>query len=98
MCIRDRLFTTVYGCGTATADKWYKKGLRTIEDIRQCQELSLTDTQRLGLQYHHHLSAPVSRKETEFIEGYVLSQAEICFPGTSVEAVGGYRRYVCPKK
>lgn len=91
--ICTQLFTTIYGCGTATADRWYKLGLRTITDIRQSREINLTDTQRLGLQYYDHLSKPVSREETEVIRDYVLSQAEVCCPGTTVEAVGGYRRY-----
>ena len=43
-----QLFTSIYGCGSATADKWYKKGLRTIEDIRQSKELDLTEIQKLG--------------------------------------------------
>ena len=87
-----QLLTTIYGCGTATADKWYNLSLRTIEDVRHSREISLTDTQRVGLKYHLHLSLPVSREETEYIQGYILSQAEICFPDTTVEAVGGYRR------
>ena len=62
----------------ATADKWYKLGLRTIEDVRQSQTISLTDTQlRLGLKYYHHLSVPVTREETEYIRGFVFSQADI---------------------
>jgi hypothetical protein len=86
------LFTTIYGCGTATADKWYKKGIRSLNGIKQSTEINLTDTQKLGIEHYHHLAVPVSRDETEYIRGYVLSQAEICFPGTTVEAVGGYRR------
>lgn len=87
------LFTTIYGCGTATADKWYKLGLRTIADVqRQSREISLTDTQRLGLQYYDHLSVPVSREEAEVVRDYVFSQAAVCSPGTTVEVVGGYRR------
>lgn len=90
-----QLFTTIYGCGTATADKWYKLGLRTIADVqRQSREISLTDTQRLGLQYYDHLSVPVSREEAEVVRDYVFSQAAVCSPGTTVEVVGGYRRYI----
>ena len=38
----------VYGCGPATADKWYRKGFRTIDELRECNDLTLTETQRLG--------------------------------------------------
>ena len=27
-----QVFTSLYGCGSATADKWYNKGIRTIDD------------------------------------------------------------------
>ena len=43
-----QLFTSVYGCGSATASKWYQQELRTIEDVRGCRELQLTEIQRLG--------------------------------------------------
>ena len=38
----------MYGCGTATADKWYQRGLRTIEQVKTCEELQLTEAQKLG--------------------------------------------------
>ena len=90
----SQFLTTIYGCGTATADKWYKKGIRTLSDIKQSSEINLTNTQKLGIEHHHHLAVPVSRDKTEYICGYIFSQAEICCPGTTVEAVGGYRRYI----
>ena len=43
-----QLFTSIYGCGYATADKWYNMGLRTIDDVRHHSDLSLTETQQLG--------------------------------------------------
>lgn len=82
----------MYGCGSATADKWYQKGLRSIQDVKSCKEIPLTDVQKLGLSYYKHLSVPVSRVETDIIVTYVQSQLDVCVPGTKVEAVGGYRR------
>ena len=43
-----QLFTGIYGVGVATADKWYKRGLRTIGDVRECEDLKLSETQQLG--------------------------------------------------
>ena len=43
-----QVFTSLYGCGSATADKWYNKGIRTIDDLRLHSELILTETQQLG--------------------------------------------------
>ena len=44
-----KLFTLVYGCGPSTADKWYNEGLRTIEDVKKCNTITLTETQKLGM-------------------------------------------------
>lgn len=86
------LFSAVYGCGSATANKWYNKGLRTIDDIKNCAELEFTELQKYGLQYHDHISVPVSREETDVVTRFILNQSQLCCPGTSVAAVGGYRR------
>ena len=90
--LRLAVIMCLFNHATSTADKWYKLGFRTIEDVRQSQTVSVTDTQRLGVKYYHHLSVPVTREETEYIRGFVFSQADMCFPGTTVEAAGGYRR------
>ncbi len=66
--------------------------LRSINDIQTSKELQLTKTQKLGLVYYEHLSVPVTREETEMITGYVQRLVDVCASGTSVEAVGGYRR------
>ncbi len=66
--------------------------LRSINDVQTSKELQLTKTQKLGFVYYKHLSVPVTREETEMIVGYVQRQVDVWAPGTSVEAVGGYRR------
>ena len=49
--IGSQVLTSIYGCGPATADKWYKRGLRTVEDIKTCTELELTEMQKMGMIY-----------------------------------------------
>lgn len=82
----------MYGCGSATADKWYHSGLQTVEQVHMSKDLQFTEIQKLGLKYHEQLSQPVTREETEHIVRYFQTQANHCFSGTTVEAVGGYRR------
>eukprot|EP00731_Ephydatia_muelleri_P020471 Em0013g198a len=88
----EQVFTSIYGCGPATSDKWYKRGLRNIEDIRACGELDLTEMQRLGIQYFEQLSCSIPRSEVVIITDFIRGEVEKCFPGTSVEIVGGFRR------
>ena len=81
------------------APNWTIKHLflyRSIKEVQACKELQLTETQKLGLAHYEHLSAPVTREETERIVGFVQSQLALCAPEASVEAVGGYRRWVGP--
>jgi DNA polymerase/3'-5' exonuclease PolX len=87
-----QLFTSVYGCGCATARRWYQQGLHTLDDVTTCDDLTLTDTQTLGLKYYQDISVQIPRTETASITDIIRREAEACFPGTSVEAVGGYRR------
>ena len=48
LCVLYQLFTSVYGCGSATAGRWFQRGLQSLEDVARCTDLTLTDTQRLG--------------------------------------------------
>lgn len=86
------LFTSVYGCGPATADKWYKKGFRTIDEIKTSETLELTELQKLGLLYYEDLSKSIPRDEVEIIIEIIKKEVRECCPEAEVEAVGGYRR------
>jgi hypothetical protein len=44
-------FSPIYGCGPATGRKWFEKGYRSIDNVRQALEekqLKVTDQQLMG--------------------------------------------------
>ena len=43
--------TQVWGCGEATAERWYAAGCRSLDDVRARPGM-LNDMQRLGLMYY----------------------------------------------
>jgi len=47
-----QLFCSIYGCASATAQKWYDRGLRTLDDVQQCQNLELSEVQKIGNNLH----------------------------------------------
>lgn len=63
------LFGEVWGIGPATALKLYEKGYRTLDDLKN--EESLTNAQRIGLQFFDDIKKRIPRHEVQLC--YVLS-------------------------
>lgn len=55
------MFGEVWGVGPATALKLYDKGHRTLEDLKN--DPSLTNAQKLGLQYFDDIKTRIPRHE-----------------------------------
>lgn len=55
------LFGEVWGVGPATALKLYEKGHRTLDDLRK--DDSLTNAQRIGLQFFDDIKQRIPRHE-----------------------------------
>ncbi|GAB1295779.1 DNA-directed DNA/RNA polymerase mu [Apodemus speciosus] len=89
--MKDRLFTQVFGVGVKTADRWYREGLRTLDDLRE-QPQRLTQQQKAGLQYYQDLSTPVSRADAEALQRLVEAAVRQTLPGATVTLTGGFRR------
>jgi DNA polymerase beta len=81
------LFTSIYGVGSVTADKWYKRGWRTLDDIRT-NKSQLTAAQQIGLLYLEDLKQRIPRSE---IERFELALKAI-LPNSSWTIAGSYRR------
>ncbi|XP_017750389.1 PREDICTED: DNA-directed DNA/RNA polymerase mu isoform X2 [Rhinopithecus bieti] len=86
-----KLFTQIFGVGVRTADRWYREGLRTLDDLRE-QPQKLTQQQKAGLQHHQDLSTPVLRSDVDALQQAVEEAVGQALPGATVTLTGGFRR------
>ncbi|NXE58749.1 TDT nucleotidylexotransferase, partial [Calcarius ornatus] len=47
-------FTSVFGVGVKTSEKWYRMGLRTVEEVKADKTLKLSKMQKAGKQHCYH--------------------------------------------
>jgi len=75
------LFGSVWGIGPTTAEKFYKKGHRSLEDLKN--DRSLTPPQRIGLEFHDDIIKKIPRHEITVMDAIVQKAgADLC-PGVS---------------
>ena len=91
------IFTKIYGVGPAKAKELVKKGITTLEQLRENKD-ELNTSQKLGLQYYDDLEQRIPRAEIQAFEKIFKEQFKF---GKSAEAdgadfkiVGSYRRGV----
>ena len=80
----------VYGIGPAKATELIRKGIRSVEELRnqvQQDKTILNDKQRIGLQYYEDLLQRIPREEMAEHEALLVS-----FAPMPAELVGSYRR------
>jgi len=86
------ILTDVYGIGPKKAQELVEKGITSIEQLRENQQL-LNDVQKVGLQYYEDVLKRIPRKEIdeykEIIENIVK---KIAIEQTEFSVVGSYRR------
>ncbi|XP_036605167.1 DNA-directed DNA/RNA polymerase mu [Trichosurus vulpecula] len=86
-----KLFTQIFGVGVKTADRWYREGLRTLDDL-QAQPRKLNRQQEAGIRHFEDLSSPVWRHEADAIQQVVEEAIRQVLPGATVTLTGGFRR------
>ncbi|XP_019164740.1 PREDICTED: DNA polymerase lambda isoform X1 [Ipomoea nil] len=84
------LFGDVWGVGPATALKFYEKGHRTLDDLKN--EESLTNAQRLGLKYFQDIKTRIPRQEVEEMDKLLQKVGQEILPGVIIVCGGSYRR------
>tara|TARA_Y100000748_G_C15501092_1_gene490119 strand:- start:273 stop:3596 length:3324 start_codon:yes stop_codon:yes gene_type:complete len=91
------IFTKIYGVGPAKAKALVKKGITTLEQLRENED-ELNSSQKLGLQYYDDLELRIPRTEIQAFEKIFKEQftfgetAEA--DGADFRIVGSYRRGV----
>ena len=87
----------IHGVGPKNAVKLVKSGFNSIDDLRDCPNISehLNDVQQLGLKYYDDMLLRIPKKEIKLHEIYIKTIIDICdIPKGSVQftIAGSYRR------
>uniref|UniRef100_A0A8C6US64 DNA nucleotidylexotransferase n=1 Tax=Neogobius melanostomus TaxID=47308 RepID=A0A8C6US64_9GOBI len=88
-----KLFTSVFGVGPKTADKWYRRGLRSFSQILADPDVQLNRMQQNGFLHYTDLSRGLSAAEARAVEAVVGETVRTVAPNARVVLTGGFRRY-----
>ncbi|XP_066549180.1 DNA nucleotidylexotransferase [Amia ocellicauda] len=87
-----KLFTGVFGVGLKTAEKWYRKGFRSFEDVQTDDTIRYTKMQKAGFLYYNDIFAGVSKAEANAVGQIVEDIVRRLEPDAIVALTGGFRR------
>ncbi|KFP18703.1 DNA nucleotidylexotransferase [Egretta garzetta] len=85
-------FTSVFGVGVKTSEKWYRMGLRTVQEAKADKTLKLSKMQRAGFLYYEDLVSCVSKAEADAVSLIVKNTVCKFLPDALVTITGGFRR------
>ncbi|NXQ85684.1 TDT nucleotidylexotransferase, partial [Nyctibius grandis] len=85
-------FTSVFGVGVKTSEKWYRMGLRTLEEVKADKTLKLSKMQKAGFLYYEDLVSCVSEAEADAVSLIVKNTVCTFLPDALVTITGGFRR------
>lgn len=86
-----KLFNKVWGAGPVTCKSWYKKGFRTLADLKKHVD-QLTNQQQIGLKYYSEFCERIPREEVNKIGLAVEKVLKTVDPQFHMEICGSYRR------
>ncbi|XP_039631586.1 DNA nucleotidylexotransferase [Polypterus senegalus] len=87
-----KLFTSIFGVGLKTAEKWYRKGLRSLDEVKADTSLRFTKMQKAGLLYYDDIISSVSWEEAKAVGQIVKDACRRFDPDAAVVLTGGFRR------
>ncbi|KIX95628.1 uncharacterized protein Z520_08748 [Fonsecaea multimorphosa CBS 102226] len=85
-----KLFMGVYGAGETTAKMWIAKGYRSLEDVYQKAELTVS--QRVGIEHYEDFQQRIPRTEVEQHAAVVEKALKAADPNFQLIIGGSYRR------
>ncbi|NWU74527.1 TDT nucleotidylexotransferase, partial [Onychorhynchus coronatus] len=85
-------FTSVFGVGVKTSEKWYRMGLRTVEELKADKTLKLSKMQKAGFLYYEDLVSCISKAEADAVTLIVKNTVSTFLPDALVTITGGFRR------
>lgn len=87
-----RLFYDIWGVGETTAQEFYKRGWRDLDDIVEYGWDQLSRVQQIGVKYYDEFLLKIPRAEVKAIADIILEHANHLHKGYEMVIVGGYRR------
>jgi DNA polymerase beta len=89
----ELMLTDVYGIGPQKAKELVKKGITTIEQLREQQNEVLNDVQRKGLKFYEDILKRIPRKEIDdYNKIFQKTFKKVGDKNSHYEIVGSYRR------
>ncbi|XP_036071402.1 DNA nucleotidylexotransferase isoform X3 [Oryzias melastigma] len=87
-----KLFTSVFGVGLKTAEKWYRRGLRTFPDVLEEPSIHLNRMQQSGFLHYGDISRAVSKAEAQALGSIIDEAVHAITPDGTLTLTGGFRR------
>ncbi|KAM3606837.1 uncharacterized protein V6R79_024164 [Siganus canaliculatus] len=87
-----KLFTSVFGVGPKTAEKWYRRGLRSFSDVLEDPSIQLNRMQQSGFLHYGDISRAVSRAEAQALTNIIDEAVHTITPNAVLALTGGFRR------
>uniref|UniRef100_A0A668UKZ4 BRCT domain-containing protein n=1 Tax=Oreochromis aureus TaxID=47969 RepID=A0A668UKZ4_OREAU len=88
-----KLFTSVFGVGPKTAEKWYRRGLRSFSDVLAEPSIHLNRMQQSGFLHYGDISRAVSKAEAQALGNIIDEAVHAITPDAILTLTGGFRRY-----
>jgi DNA polymerase IV len=86
------LFYDIWGVAAKTANDFYSRGWRDLDDIVEHGWDRLNRVQQIGVKYYEEFQEKIPRAEVEAISDIILEHANRIRRGFQMVIVGGYRR------
>ncbi|TGJ78642.1 hypothetical protein E0Z10_g10120 [Xylaria hypoxylon] len=86
------LFYDIWGVGAKTANEFYNRGWRDLDDIVEFGWNTINRVQQIGVKYYEELQEKIPQAEVESIADIILKHANKIKDGFQMVIVGGYRR------
>ncbi|XP_069001342.1 DNA nucleotidylexotransferase [Embiotoca jacksoni] len=87
-----KLFTSVFGVGPKTAEKWYRRGLRSFSHILADPSIRLNRMQQSGFLHYGDISRAVSKAEAHALGNIIDEAVHAITPDAILALTGGFRR------
>ncbi|KAM3834021.1 DNA nucleotidylexotransferase-like [Diretmus argenteus] len=87
-----KLFTSVFGVGPKTAEKWHSRGLRSFAEVLADPSIRLNRMQQNGFLHYGDISRAVSKAEARALGNIIDEAVHAITPDATISLTGGFRR------